>query len=186
LEWLEIELPGLPDWRVYVRPQMTATGPEIAEFVIRPKAADVPPGGLTRNVLRAVHLRDLREAVRVAVAQVRRDTEIAIEDGVITEGDPASTWDPPEVFEQWGRRPGRAGRPDLYYAEMASQYVELLAGGTRAPVRELAERHHLSGAQLRGILHAARQRGLLTAAPAGKSGGRLTAKAKRILSAERS
>lgn len=80
------------------------------------------------------------------------------------------------------RRPGRAGRPDIEYARIADLYVRALA--TPRPVVTLSRELHLSQSQVRNLLHAARRRGLLTAAPAGRPGGQLTEKARQLLASD--
>jgi hypothetical protein len=163
-EWIDVEVEGLAGWRIRVVPALTGGGAtEIVGLTISPAGSDVPPGGVTAGVLRALHVRDLHLAARAAAVQHRRF------------GDAPG-------LDSWtaARRPGRAGRADAFYAAAAAEYIELL-DTSPAPVRELADRHHLSASQIRGILHGARRRGLLTEAPAGRPGGTLTAKARRIL-----
>lgn len=162
-EWIDVEVEGLDGWRVRVVPALTERGTEIAALTISPAGDNVPPSGVTAGVLRALHVRELHLAARAAAAQHRRHGN-------------------QPGLDSWSaaRRPGRAGRADSFYAEWAAQYVDLLSTSS-APVRDLHRRHHLSESQVRGILHTARRRGLLTEAPAGRSGGELTAKAKRIL-----
>ena len=77
------------------------------------------------------------------------------------------------------RRPGRPGRGDLFYARVAAAYDEWLDSGDRLGV--LAERLHMSEPALRAVLGDARRKGMLTKAPPGRSGGRATDRAKRLL-----
>jgi DNA-binding IscR family transcriptional regulator len=49
------------------------------------------------------------------------------------------------------------------------------------PVAELAARHHLSASQVRNLVHACRNRGMLTASPPGRAGGELTGRAIELL-----
>jgi hypothetical protein len=91
------------------------------------------------------------------------------------------------------RRPGRAGRTDSFYLVWAEAYVERLAAGSRRPVMDLAEHpprpirgyvsneSEVSAATVRDFIHQARERGLLTRSPAGRPGGELTPKARRML-----
>ena len=79
------------------------------------------------------------------------------------------------------RRPGRRGRPDLEYADLAREYVELVASEPAKPLEALAERRYLSPSQVRNLLYESRRRGILTAAPPGRPGGMLTAKAMKLL-----
>lgn len=77
-------------------------------------------------------------------------------------------------------RPGRRGRGDQFYAEIAAQYVRLL-DSTDNPVAAMAGAIYKSPSQVRGLLREARDRDLLTAAPAGRAGGFLTPKAHSVL-----
>jgi hypothetical protein len=81
------------------------------------------------------------------------------------------------------RRPGRRGRPDIEYAELARDYVRIVATPGVSPLKRLkAERQFLSESQLRNLLYEARRRGLLTDPPQkGKAGGDLTHKALSLL-----
>jgi hypothetical protein len=79
-------------------------------------------------------------------------------------------------------RPGRRGRSDRFYAEVASEYAQLIGSGSAAAT--IARRRCLSIAQVRGLLGEARRRELLTAAPRGREGGTLTETARKILENE--
>lgn len=91
------------------------------------------------------------------------------------------------------RRPGRGGRPDLFYATWAAAYVQSVANGSRHPVTDLAVRPPVkiegfgpsddadAVATVRAIVQEARRRELLTRGPAGKAGGELTEKALATL-----
>lgn len=85
------------------------------------------------------------------------------------------------------RRPGRSGRPEVFYAEWAQRYVDALSQAPRTPIQwlidaeEVAGRERATAAQLRAYVNRARERGLLTASPPGKAGGELTSKARRLL-----
>lgn len=76
-------------------------------------------------------------------------------------------------------RPGRRGRPDQYYAQVAAAYCDAL--GHPTPVKYLATQLHVSPSQLRNLLNEARRRDLLSESPKGRAGGALTDKARRIL-----
>jgi hypothetical protein len=82
--------------------------------------------------------------------------------------------------------PGRPGRSDLFYAETALEYVRALDAEPNTPVRHMVDEaakrgDHMTPDELRARLRRARDRKLLTKALPGKAGGRLTAKAKRVL-----
>lgn len=78
-------------------------------------------------------------------------------------------------------RPGRRGRADRSYAEVAAIYVEACQSGSRSPVVDVAESLSYSTKRVRNLLTAARRKGLLTAAPAGRHGGQLTEAALTLL-----
>jgi hypothetical protein len=79
-----------------------------------------------------------------------------------------------------GRR-GRPGLDDRYYAEVARAYIGLIAAGSTAPARDLAERLEVPETTARNQVRAARRRGLLTETDRGKVGGVLTPKANELL-----
>jgi hypothetical protein len=89
------------------------------------------------------------------------------------------------------RRPGRAGRPDLFYAEKAARYVEALRDHPRDVIRHLVAEDAAAGhpendeERWRGWLKIARQRVLLTPAPPGRAGGQLTPHCRRLLTRAR-
>lgn len=78
-------------------------------------------------------------------------------------------------------KPGRRGRPDRFYAELAADYCSAL--GSATPVKDLAEAVNYSESQIRSLLYEARRRDLLTETPSGKAGGSLTDKARELLAA---
>lgn len=82
------------------------------------------------------------------------------------------------------QRAGRRARPDIDYARAAARYVELLDQLVEQPTHVLADELALSATQTRSLLGQARARGLLTKAPAGRAGGRLTPKAIELLRGE--
>lgn len=75
------------------------------------------------------------------------------------------------VFHE-SRRPGRRGRPDRYYAELAAEYVGQLDTGR--PVAALAEQRHVSRSQMSNLLAEARSKGVLTHPGQGRGRGSLT------------
>jgi hypothetical protein len=77
-------------------------------------------------------------------------------------------------------RVGRRGRADRFYARWAAEYVGAFARSGH-PVAEMAARHNLSPSQVRNLVYACRQRGMLTASPPGRAGGELTARAVELL-----
>jgi hypothetical protein len=79
------------------------------------------------------------------------------------------------------RRPGRRGRPDIEYAELALDYVKWLDAPDSGSLEIFAKSKFLSVSQIRNLLYEARQRDLLSKAPPGKPGGMLTNKALALL-----
>lgn len=131
---------------------------------IRPDAKTPTTGGVTGRMLRAVSVPD-------AIQLVAEHASIG--------GDkPLADW--AAAFES-ERRPGRRGRPDEFYAELAAEYVELVGQGL-PPVKTMAHRRSLSVSQVNNLIHEARRRGLLDPPPSpGQAGGVLTPRARKLL-----
>jgi hypothetical protein len=92
--------------------------------------------------------------------------------------------------ERWGAvvapKPGRRGRPDLFYARVALDYVRALGVAPATPTRRMlddaaARGEHMTVNEVRARLRRARRRGLLTDAPPGRPGGELTDRALTLL-----
>ena len=79
-----------------------------------------------------------------------------------------------------GRRPGRGGHPDAYYADIAVRYARFVLS-SRRPVRELAASLGISDESARNLVYATRKKGFLTQASAGRAGGTATARAVKAL-----
>ena len=80
------------------------------------------------------------------------------------------------------RRPGSRGRDDDYYLAVAVRYVQAVERGSRQPTVDVtAQMGGFRRSHVRDLISEARRRGLLTAAPRGRAGGRLTRKAARLL-----
>jgi hypothetical protein len=132
------------------------------------------PHGLTTHDLRGIRLGELY----ASVCQI-------LERGIEADSSTGVLPNPPMPPEGWVTvfrrtpRPGRNGRDDLWYAQLAAAYVANL--GSKTPVRDLAQRLHISESQLRNLLYETRRRALLTSAPRGRAGGALTPKAKELL-----
>lgn len=131
----------------------------------------LPAGGVTSRLLRRLPLGEIVEAVRSELRMIARD--IRPHGGAGTVG--------ADRAEQFARRPGRAGRSDRDYAEVAAAYVAILATSDPRPVETLAAQTFLSPSQIRNVLYEARRRELLTKAPPGRPGGQLTDKCRRTL-----
>jgi len=146
--------------------------------------AKAPQGGVPANVLRRIRLGDVYEMLGDAIRDRNPDSA---EWFILTRHMGFK-----EEATKAPRHPGRRGRPDIFYAKLAQDYVTLLAQGERHPVRVLAQdlRSGKKGNEwwtdetLRQLLVEARRRGLLSPAPSGRAGGHLTAKSKRMLGLE--
>lgn len=78
----------------------------------------------------------------------------------------------------------RANSPE-FYAAWAARYVDLVKGGSRSPIADLAEEMGKSREQIRDLVHACRAKGYLTKGRRGLSGGELTDVALKVLKATR-
>lgn len=67
------------------------------------------------------------------------------------------------------RRKGPVPRPDRFYAELAARYLELRAGGEKAPTQTLADERGYNRSTMAGLIREARKRGLLPPAVPGKA-----------------
>lgn len=173
-------------WQLDVRIEPQGDQLVVAEVRIRP-TADVPPGGLTRRMLRNVTAQpalDRANALRLAdtykdlVGVEASYRDVARVNATYAELSEATLAAP--------RRPGSRGRPDLFYAELAAVYVDAVASGNRAPVQhvraELARGgEHYAAGTVTGMIQDARRRRMLTKPPRGQAGGALTDRARRLL-----
>lgn len=126
--------------------------------------------GITARLLRHVPLgADLTYATDVTEALRKRANRSLLADLGLPEQRPESRG-----------RGGRRGRPDLFYARLAREYVGR-CGVSRSPVADLAARHKLNDSIVRDMVHAARERGFLTPGRPGYRGGQLTVKAEQLL-----
>lgn len=132
---------------------------------------DVPAGGITSETWRLVQIGALRAGTEATPSDM--PATAGVDEELIA-----------ELKTELGQRPGVTGRPDVFYAKLASAYVSELGAGNPQPVSVLAPRLGKSPAVLRNMLRDARQRSLLTAANGRKAGGRLTSKAQRLLNRE--
>lgn len=173
-------------WLVKVVLQASPDGPEITEIQIKAKESSTP-GSIDANLLRAFSLPRMRNALldeqrrasgrepeftRALMARLGKDSEST--DG---SNEPVGNW----ILARMGsRRPGRKGVPDLYYAQVAKRYVELI--GTDSPIKVLAKEIDRTPKATQSLIHRCRERGFLTQGTSRRTGsGELTAKAKEVL-----
>lgn len=184
--WVEVAVGD--EWTVAYRLVPQEGRPVVAEVRVYPRergsdagrwshdAAAVPLGGLPSSVARSsIVTQDVLNAYPRIVRQMQKQHGAeAIERAFLTRhGFSRKAKEPP-------KHPGRAGRPDLFYAQLAREYVELLGGPV--PVNKaLAKQRSYSETYTRSLVHEARRRGLLTLSPPGRAGGTLTEKARDLL-----
>jgi hypothetical protein len=179
--WLEWEVGS---WVVAGRVLGQGGRPAIAEVRLFPneplrlwpgrwseRPEDVPAGGITTETWRFVQIGALRAGIQATPSDAAATA--GVDEKLIN-----------ELKTELAEHPGVTGRPDAFYAKLASAYVSELEAGNPQPVSVLAPRLGKSPAVLRNMLRDARQRSLLTAAKGRKAGGRLTAKAQRLLNRE--
>jgi hypothetical protein len=137
---------------------------------------DLPPGapitgdGVTARALRRVpvNLHDLvAEALRPHRVEWLNDTAFR------------------RTIRMAPRKPGRRGRSDLFYAQLAQRYVET-AKTSSSPVADLAKalstrRRTIDRDWVSDQIRVARRRGLLSDPPRGRAGGQLTERALELL-----
>jgi hypothetical protein len=191
--WLEGPLGG-GTWMVAYRVVLQGDRPVIAEVRVFPNEdgrkrrgqwsaqrlgdlAPVPAGGLPAHLLRKLKP---GEALKLSKDKLGRLYD---------------TWsrlygtDGPELLApSWGSaskdldlRPGRSGRPEEFWAKIAEAYVSALQGGSRTPIRDLAEQFGCSPPRMRDLVFQARNKKFLTESTSGRSGGDLTHQARRVL-----
>ena len=156
------DIEGFQGWQAVAVISATDAGLQIDRLTIEPWGDAAPPGGITTRMLRQIRtgaiIASYRSAAR-AFSFVLPDTAPDL-----------------SVSERVGRR----GRDDRFYARWAAEYADALTRSGN-PVAELAGRHHLSPSQVRNLVHACRKKDMLTAAPPGRAGGELTARAIELL-----
>lgn len=161
---------GQPDWALRAVFNIEMTGMPMVELCLFAATLSPPGNGLTVDVVRGLKMAPLHAALRGWL-------ELPPNAG------PVLDFDRSELGGS--RRPGRAGRPDLFYAEWAARYVTAMRE-TGPPLPRLAEEHGFNTSTIRGFLNEARRRGLLTQAPLGRAGGELTEKARELLTVSNS
>jgi hypothetical protein len=194
--WLEVDVAD--DWRAAVRLAVQDGRVVVSELRVFPQdrplgggvtglwrgevlgpRAPVPAGGLTSALLRrvrmpryAAHAAAVVESWRQAVHdESAREALPGVREG----GEDRAVPTPARI---------RGGRPDRFYAELAKEYVRVLAT-SRRPIADIARRRKLPPAQVRDMIHEARVRALLSEGRQGASGGYLMPRAERLLGVRR-
>jgi hypothetical protein len=151
----------------------------LVEVVTQPQGRGVVVGDL-----RAVPLAGAWAWLRYNTATMQRTPDGDIEHVIRSDGRGA---DRPLSGEQ-ERSPRSPKRTETDLARIAARYVELVGDGLGQPVARLAEeladetgRGTFTAGRARALLADARSAGLLTQTRKSQPGGRLTAKAERLL-----
>jgi hypothetical protein len=159
---LTCDIEGFRGWQVVAEVATTDAGLQIDRLTVEPWGDVVPPGGITTRMLRQIRTGAIIASYRAAARAIGAILPEAAPDLSVSE------------------RVGRRGRDDRFYARWAAEYVNALTRSGN-PVAEMAARHHLSASQIRNLVYACRKKDMLTAAPPGRAGGELTARAIELL-----
>jgi hypothetical protein len=158
---------------------------------------DVEDGTVTASAVRGAPVMAMAQEARRYLRSVAADVRKPIKGRVGLGGgksrpmtarenaESAARWaEHADRLDQIAARPGRAGRGLAFYLDLAVEYSALVDVGEPNPIAVMAAltRASTPAETLRGqVNHARRVLGLLTAAPKGRAGGTLTAKARRLL-----
>jgi hypothetical protein len=130
--------------------------------ISEPDPDNPSPAGVTFQALRALPLSMVQREVDALLANYQAGGRI-----------------PSTEVDRVRRRPGRTRRSPEFYLPFAVDYAR---SSSRAPVRDLARKHHVAVATMREYIRMARRHGLLTTEGKGRTGGHLTGKAWRMRS----
>ena len=170
-------------WKVLYRIEIVHERVIFGEARIVASGRTIPPDGVTAPVLRSVAVGEHRRGLIEEFSRVSaRLGEAAEQLGDLTRSDLVGAGLPLALFELDApkRRP-RTRKNDLWFAEVAKSYAALVEAGSTRPIPALAKLLGLSSNTTAGAVRDARAKGFLTRTTGGRAGGRLTAKAKRIL-----
>lgn len=167
-------------WALDVSFAAQAGSPVIRSIAVRPFDPEATPhGGVTRNLIDDIRMSQLYKALANAdsIVQARGFASMSI--------------DARDIPARYGevRRPGRAGRSDLYYARWAALYLKNAESrdgrGVYAQMAQSYPKRGLSQAQrqreIRSAVEGARRRDILLGAQHGKVGGYLSERAEQLL-----
>jgi hypothetical protein len=163
--------------------------------------AECPAGGVTARLVHSLKVGLLYRQERDLLARLRRaersPDDHAAHTALVQRMLPGAEIPAPDSAERFfdeaigkrvgvpssspsGRKRGPKGRPERFYLELAEQYANLWANGSRRPTADLARLRRCSLATMRDQIHTARERKLLTG-QWGRPGGRLTPHATDLL-----
>jgi hypothetical protein len=163
--------------RIY--PGLAGQSPHPGECMGQPE--EVPDQGLRAGTLRKLHPDTTMRSFGDIVGNMRRNMG---EEAVLGRSGTS-------VLRRHGfSKPAAAsgvGRPqehdDLFFAELARDYVRLVLAGSSKPIIELAQARLVATSTIESWVRTARDRGLLTNTHPGRAGGELTAAAQALLDA---
>lgn len=141
----------------------TSSGLALADMTVYGDV-DRRPSSLTATVWRSVRVGAIAQFVEAQV--VTPDVAVVV---------------PDELLDIGSMHPGRAGRPDVFYAAWAAVFAEAVAGGSPSPVTDVMSRYGVTRGRVTQVVGRARARGMLTAGRQGRGQGRLTDKAVATL-----
>jgi hypothetical protein len=143
--------------------------------------------GITKRMLRALPFQDLATDAKKRIGgergiPLRRESTPGGASRLTLDLDRAES--AAEWASIFAKRPGRAGRDDHDYAELAREYVDAVKVTRGRPIPYLAKRLYLSESAVRNLVNLLRPKhhNMLTDPPIkGRAGGELTDKANAIL-----
>ncbi len=145
----------------------------IAELSVKPRATTAPAGGVTVKLLRQVLNRARPGGQKRKIEGVTLTTKMGVNPDTIEALRAARG----SFLPRRGRRP----IPIDTLLSVASDYADAVDGGSTQPVVDVAKKLRMKPERARDLVHRARYRGLLTPAQQGRSGGKLTPNAKRLI-----
>jgi hypothetical protein len=141
-------------------------------LVIQPADPDnVPAGGLSSTVLRAVDFRTAAATLHEAMS----------ESAAVLEQIRERQRKGPKLIDRVREALESEGVTDHYLALLVERYVSLVNTGQEKPVDYLAVKLGRSLATVKGHLWQARKRGLLTGGSPGRKGGEVSEEAMRLV-----
>jgi hypothetical protein len=208
--WTRIPHPANHAWSVAFRVVVQGIQPVVAEIRIFPTEADTteidtwsanllgakakaPAGGITARLIKATRTGEAVRGLGDVAKEIQWWRKTVLE-GSLNSTIHGNSPDPQrsiievldvlsDVFPQ--ERPRREkrhrGKPDLFYARLASEYTTLLNAGQRHPIAVIVERQKLERSKVRDMIRQARKRGLLSFDRPGYPGGQLTNYALKLL-----
>lgn len=159
-------IPGQAEWAAELRFDLLAEPLLLWSVAVVPRVQWDEAGNVPLAALQDLRLSEVVEQTRRIVRTIMGEQK----------GRPKVALVAPFRF---GSNPGRRGRSDIHYAEIARLYVGLLEGP--APVKALATQLGLKEQAARDLIRQARRRGLLTPPEHGRAMGALTPRARELL-----